>query len=166
MWAIAQRAIHFVYAVWLELVLFFILTALLALWGFPLVYSTVIFALFFVVVVPLNSTLVSHGILRGIVDIRHDRWSVWLIVVGVALLVIWHLSLDSIFFLLYKWDSRIIAAGALIALASCPVLLIINTPDTNTWAETMAVYAYFFLVMTVALQIVEYKRHPNEHAKD
>jgi len=24
----------------------------------------------------------------------------------------------------------------------------------------MAVYAYFFLVMTVVLQIVEYKRHP------
>ena len=50
-----------------------------------------------------------------------------------------------------------VATGAIVSLAACPVLLIAQQQSV---AEQMAVYAYYFLVMTVALQIVEYKRHP------
>ncbi len=57
-------------------------------------------------------------------------------------------------FLFYAWDSRVIAGGALLYLASCPFLLSFKQ---DAWAETMAVQAYFFLVMTVVLQMVEYR---------
>jgi uncharacterized membrane protein len=66
-------------------------------------------------------------------------------------------------FLVYEWENRIIAFLALVSLASCPVLLSFKK---DALAETMAVYAYFFLVMTVVLQIVEYKRHPNRFPDD
>lgn len=58
-------------------------------------------------------------------------------------------------FLAYKWDSRIIAVLALISLVICPFLLI---ADKETVAEKIAIYAYYFLVMTVILQIMELVR--------
>ncbi len=58
-------------------------------------------------------------------------------------------------FLFYGWDSRVVAGGALLYLASCPFLLSFKQ---DAWAEAMAVQAYFFLVMTVTLQMVEYRR--------
>jgi len=60
-------------------------------------------------------------------------------------------------FALYDWDNRIIGVMALISLATCPLLLALKQ---DAYAEQMAVYAYFFLVMVVVLQIIEYKRHP------
>lgn len=65
-------------------------------------------------------------------------------------------------FALYEWDNRIIGVAAILCLASCPFLLQFNQKD---WAELMAVYAFFFLSMTVVLQIIEFKRHP-ERFKD
>jgi len=58
-------------------------------------------------------------------------------------------------FLFYAWENRIISVMALISLASCPILLSLKK---DALAEQMAVYAYFFLVMTVFLQIIEYRR--------
>ena len=58
-------------------------------------------------------------------------------------------------FLFYGWENRIIAVLALISLASCPILLSLKK---DALAEQMAIYAYFFLVMTVVLQIVEYRK--------
>jgi|SRR3989344_9056286 len=95
---------------------------------------------------------------RGVLALVLAGLFFWLY--GLSAGLLWLLFL---LFLVYEWENRIIGVLALLALASCPILLSFNQ---NAWAETMAVYAYFFLVMTVALQIVEYKRHPNEHAKD
>jgi len=104
---------------------------------------------------------------RVFLRVRNDVWSkpkrgvaalviaavfFWMYGIGAALL--WLLFL---LFLVYEWENRIIGVFSLISLVSCPILLALNQHDV---AETMAVYAYFFLVMTVALQIVEYKRHP------
>ncbi len=69
---------------------------------------------------------------------------------GISAGLLWFLFL---MFLFYGWENRIIGVLALLSLASCPVLLSFQKDDL---AETMAVYAYFFLVMTVVLQIVEY----------
>lgn len=66
-------------------------------------------------------------------------------------------------FLVYEWENRIIGVLVLISLASCPFLLSFHQ---DAFAETMAVYAYFFLVMTVTLQIVEFKRHPEKFKDD
>jgi len=55
--------------------------------------------------------------------------------------------------LFYAWDSRIVAGVVLAFLISCPILLIFERENI---AEQMAIYAYYFLVMTVVLQIKEY----------
>jgi len=73
---------------------------------------------------------------------------------GISAGLLWFLFL---MFLFYGWENRIIGVLALISLVSCPILISFKQ---NTLAETMAAYAYFFLVMTVVLQIVEYKRYP------
>lgn len=79
---------------------------------------------------------------------------------GVSAGLLWLLFL---LFLVYEWENRVIGVLALLALASCPFLLSFNQ---NALAEQMAVYAYFFLVMTVVLQIIEYKRRPEEFKEE
>ncbi len=76
------------------------------------------------------------------------------IYLGISAGLLWLLFLVFAF---YDWDNRIIGVIALICLASCPFLLQFHQ---DAIAETMAVYAFFFLVMVVALQLIEYKRHP------
>lgn len=86
--------------------------------------------------------------------------SLFLWLFGISAGLLWFLFL---MFLFYDWDNRIIGVLALISLASCPFLLQLKQ---DVIAEQMAVYAYFFLVMTVVLQIVEYKRHSEELNKE
>jgi len=59
-------------------------------------------------------------------------------------------ALVSILFIV---DSRIAGVIALTCLASCPFFLIFKK---ETIAETMAIYAYYFLVITVLTQMREY----------
>jgi hypothetical protein len=109
----------------------------------------------------LSATPLKRGFAIFWNDIRR-KWLRGLIVLvlasgafylwGISSALLWLLFL---LFLVYEWENRIIAVLALLSLASCPVLLSLKKDDL---AETMAVYAYFFLVMTVVLQIVEYKR--------
>jgi len=62
-----------------------------------------------------------------------------------------------------KIDSRFSIAAALLALASCPFLLILKKDPI---AEQMAIYAYFWLVAGVVLQVIEYLRlSPKEREK-
>jgi len=61
----------------------------------------------------------------------------------------------ALFSVLFVIDSRIAAAVALILLSSIPFLLI---GKKEHLAETMAIYAYYFLVITVITQIREYMR--------
>jgi len=53
--------------------------------------------------------------------------------------------------MLWGLSSRIAAAGALLFLAGCPVLLILKN---DALAEIFAVYAYYLLVVTVLQEIV------------
>jgi len=106
---------------------------------------------------------------RALLDVKNKKWR-GLIVLAFAISAyfLWDLSsallwLLFLVFLVYEWENRIIAVLALISLASCPVLLSFKK---DALAEQMAVYAYFFLVMTVVLQIVEYKRHPELFKND
>ncbi len=66
--------------------------------------------------------------------------------------VLWLLFLAFAF---YDWDNRVIGVMALVALASCPFLLMWKEDKI---AEEMAVRAFFLLTMTVVLQVVEYGR--------
>ena len=55
--------------------------------------------------------------------------------------------------ILFVIESRIAAGIALLFLTSCPILLIFKK---EAMAETIAIYAYYFLVITVITQIREY----------
>lgn len=74
--------------------------------------------------------------------------------------ILWFLF---VLFLVYEWENRVFGIAALLCLAACPVLLSLKLDDR---AEQVAVYAYFFLVMTVALQLVELKRHPERFPEE
>ena len=99
-------------------------------------------------------------------DIKTKKWKILLaIVLAIGAYFLWGFSsallwLLFLVFLFCAWDSRVIAGLALISLVTCPILLQMKKDDT---AETMAVYAYFFLVMTVFLQIFEYRRDSKLH---
>ena len=94
-------------------------------------------------------------------DIKNKKWrGLIVLILSFGAFFLWNLSsallwLFFLLFLVYGWENRIIAFLALISLTSCPFLLMFKKDDT---AEIMAVYAYFFLVMTVVLQIIEYRR--------
>lgn len=57
--------------------------------------------------------------------------------------------------IVWRLTSRITAGLALFFLASCPVLLVLKNDNL---AETFAVYAYYFLVITVVGEILSLKR--------
>jgi hypothetical protein len=58
-------------------------------------------------------------------------------------------------FALFKIDSKYTGQAALVCLVCLPFLLALNKSDV---AEQLAVYAFFLLVITVALQILELNR--------
>lgn len=69
-------------------------------------------------------------------------------------------ALASIFFI---FNSRIAAGMALISLIFCPILLLLKK---DAWAEIVAIYAYYFLVITVLTQIREMKSNKNGSFRD
>ncbi len=108
-------------------------------------------------------TFLKNAFRRVLLDIK-TKWKRGMLSLLIAGLFFWWYDVSAgilwllfLLFLVYEWENRIIGVLALIALATCPFLLSFNQ---NTLAEQMAVYAWFFLVMTVALQLVEYRRHP------
>jgi hypothetical protein len=87
----------------------------------------------------------------------------WLRIISIAIIMIWAWSrglglVDSVVLLyalvsvLFILDSRLAAGAALVLLAACPFLLL---GHRDAWAETTAVYAYYFLVITVVTMIRE-----------
>lgn len=67
-----------------------------------------------------------------------------------ALILLWVLSVW-----LYKFEGRVSIAVALVFLALCPFLLILNKEAV---AEKSAIWAYVFLVVGVAQEVVEYRK--------
>jgi len=64
---------------------------------------------------------------------------------------IWFLILSA--FLIYGWDSRILAGLAIFLFLICFFLMIIKKQEA---AELLAIYVFYVLVMTVISQIGEY----------
>lgn len=148
----------------LEIALGAILAMFLVIWQSKLPYMAALMIGYIAIVVALNENIVSRGLMKGWGDIGRDRLSFALVVVVGILLFIWSTDIVStlffigfLLFVLYGWDSRVVAVLALISLVSCLFLLIAKQ---DVFAEQMAVFAYYFLVITVILQIIEYKRHP------
>ena len=104
--------------------------------------------------------------------VTYDLSSAWwklgvAVVVGAISTFLFSISSGLLWFiflmyLLYDWDNRYLGAIAILCLISCPLLLALNRETSQAMAESMAVYAFFFLVMTVTLQLVDLKRHPTD----
>jgi len=121
----------------------------------------ILFVYLFIVL--LNDAFISR-IKKGIGDVKKNRQYGMLFLMIITLMFIWQFGLESIIFIvlfiafaLYRWDSRLVAGGALISLISSLILLVAKQ---DALAEQMAVYAFYLLAMTVVLQIIEFKRHP------
>lgn len=90
----------------------------------------------------------------------------WLKIITIAIILVlvifksvsvWELliTLYALVSVLYVLDSRLAAGAALVYLAACPVLLFL---DRGALAESAAVYAFYFLVITVLTQMRELRR--------
>ena len=169
-----KRVRYFLQRYLLEGVLLLILVVFLFIQEFSLFLSFSVLFLYVLFVLLFNNTFLIKGINKGINDIKKTRWYWLLILIFIVLLFIWQLSLENIIFLtlfvsfaLYDWNSRVVAAGALFSLVLCSILLIAKQ---DVYAEQMAIYTFYFLVITVVLRIIEYKRRPelfneNRHEK-
>lgn len=164
-----KRGLHFLRQYLLEELLLLIVGIFSFIQHFEMLYVVDILLGYIIAVLLLNKTFLYKGIKKGLKDIKKNHWYWLIILIVVALLFIWQFSFEAIIFLtlfiafvLYAWDSRIIAMGALISLALCLILLFAKQDAS---AEQMAIYAYYFLVITVILQIIEHKRYP-EKIKD
>ncbi|MCK5416648.1 hypothetical protein KAI92_04440 [Candidatus Parcubacteria bacterium] len=69
----------------------------------------------------------------------------------------------------WRMDSRVSIALALVCLVCIPILLTLFNKDIlfkgEIWAEQVAVWAYYFLVIGVVRQIFEYKEEEKEKRK-
>jgi len=102
--------------------------------------------------------LLYYGLWYAWRSIR-KRWWVMSILAVIFFSVGWYVDIysallwDAFFaWFLYRWETRVLGVFALLYLLSCPILLELGRKD---WAEQMAVYAFFFFVMTITLKIVE-----------
>lgn len=165
-----KRVWHFLHLYRYEEILLLVMAVFLVVQHLEWFLSLIVVVSYVCIVLLINNTFLAKGIKKALKDIQKDYLYFFLLIILIALLVIWQFSLEAIIFLtifvsfaLYGWDSRVTAIGALISLASCPILLITKQ---DVYAEQMAVYAYYFLVITVVLQIIEYKRHPERFKDD
>ncbi len=67
-----------------------------------------------------------------------------------------------LFWLVNEWDSVVLAFAAMINLCIVPVMLVLNK---DIWAEKFSLLVYFFLIMTVILQIIEYVKFSYKEEK-
>ncbi len=150
----------------LYIVLFIVVLILAMIWRMQveLIFGAAVF--FAALAFALKREIIAKALKRVKRDIFKKKLQTILLVIILALMLMWKASYEAIAlwmlffsFLFYDWENRIIAGLALLSLASCPFLLIYKREDL---AETMAIYAYYFLAMTVVLQIAELKRKPEE----
>jgi hypothetical protein len=99
----------------------------------------------------------------GLMRLSRRTWLKLLLIAAIMIVALLKsVGIINLFVLLYALisflfvcDSRAAASIALLLLASCPMLLLMKK---DLWAENTAVYAYYFLVITVLTQIRELRR--------
>jgi hypothetical protein len=150
----------------LYIILLLIIFILLIIWEvrIELAFSTVVLFPVLVYVINLKRKFILNSLAEAKRHVFEKKLQTISLIAILFLFINWELSYEAIIlwmlffsFLFYGWESRIIAGLALLFLLSCPFLLAYKESDL---AEQMAVYAYYFLVMTVTLQIADLKRAP------
>ncbi len=149
------------FAIKLNAILLLVVLGLLLLWKFSVETIISVMVSSALLLYGWESGLIFKALMRAWKDILlRKKLQTVLLSIILSLLLLWQLSdgiivFTTIFFifLLYKWDIRIIVGASFIFLASCPVLVIYKRENI---AELTAVYAYYFLLMVVILQVKEY----------
>ena len=149
----------------LEIILLTIILIVLLLWNFSNRVIIFTMLLSFILLYAWQGGFIKRILKHFKINkqnLKKRKLEIVLLLIILILLLMWGFKIESIillmlfcFFLFFKYDSRYIAVMALMSLASCPFLLIFKK---ELAAEQMAIYAYYFLVMTVILQIAEYRR--------
>jgi hypothetical protein len=101
------------------------------------------------------------NILKSVLaDLKNKRWrGLIILAISIAAYFLWGFSsfilwLIFLAFLAYGWENGIMAACAIICLVSCPIMLAYKA---EALTEQITVYAFFFIVMAVILQMINYK---------
>jgi len=83
------------------------------------------------------------------------------------ILLFWLINFEAAFFIsifllffIMQWENRIFLVLVMFFLITSSVLL---TLKKEILTEKMAIYAYYFLIMTVILQIIEYKKDASQN---
>ncbi|MFH1744581.1 MAG: LytR C-terminal domain-containing protein [bacterium] len=143
----------------LEIISILIIVVFMLLWSFNV--ELIILAIFlFIFLIYGSRRLATISVfIKAKKDIRKKKSSTILLIIILFLFLIWKSNIElfifsMIFFifLLYNWNSRILGWPISLFLASCPFFLMAKKQDL---AEQMAIYAYYFLIITVILQIIE-----------
>ncbi len=87
-------------------------------------------------------------IIMGLISALYASFNGYFSVEWVLLILL----ISALIFFLFRIDSRFLILGGIVCLSYCPFLLI---QQFDAYAETFAVYAYFFLISGVLLQIIE-----------
>ncbi len=146
----------------LEAALFVASAGLVAISGFKYQYVLIIFCIYVTIVLSVNNTSTFQRLNKLISRMFSDSKSIAIVLLVIVLLYIWGISLWAIVLVvgfissvLYQWSSKIFAISTALAFLACACLLIINL---QTLAQTISVYAYCFLVMTIVIKLIENKR--------
>lgn len=118
--------------------------------------------LFFIVVRKSLKKIIDHIVLkiRKLREIEYIKIGIIIIILGYAVnnktdIISFLILAYALFSILFIIESRIAAGFALILLISVPFLMIAKK---DIMAEQMAIYTYYFLVITVLTQIREFKK--------
>lgn len=145
----------------LEFILLLIVSTLLIIWQLNVDTIILGLSLFVILLYGWRSGFIEKGIKRIIQDVKSKIPYTFLLIIILSLLLIWKFNVQIIIFaavflafIFYKWDSRFIIGIGLSLLTIVPIILVFR--KETFFVEIVAVYAYYFLITGLLLQIIEY----------
>jgi predicted membrane protein len=161
----------------LEIILVLIIAVLMLMWKLGLDFVVLGTLAFSILLYGWKKRIIAQGFKKAKADlfkrVKEDlikkKLSTALLLIILVLLLILKFNIEPIVFLmiffvfwLYSWENRILLGLGMFFLIICYVLLSSQKP---VLAEQLGIYGYYFLIMTVLLQIFEYKNKTNSPVK-
>lgn len=145
----------------LEFILLLIVLTLLIIWQLNVDTIILGISLFAILLYGWRSGFIEKGIKRIAQDIKSKIMYTFLLAIILSLLLMWKFNVQIIIFvavflafIFYKWDSRFIISIGLSLLGIVPIILVFR--KETFVVEIIVVYAYYFLITGLLLQIIEY----------
>lgn len=156
-----KKFIRFFAGIKLEIFLLLITAALSFIWNLNFKINVlVLFSFLILIIIEKQGNILLRGLMALGRDILSQKLSSLLLIIILSLLLVWSIDRELIIFLmifltwlLYGWQSRVIVFATFALLAVCPFLLTFKKYAAIN--EQIAVYGYYFLIITLVLQAVE-----------